>query len=59
MNSLNYLTGHILYQIFNAIWVYHQKKNEAVTDNPSIMIYINKMENRTRYKLNRGYYLVL
>ena len=31
------------------------KKHEAVTDNPSIMIYVNKIENR----IKPGYYLEL
>ena len=32
------------------------KKNEAVTDNPSIRIYINKIENRITFKIKTGYY---
>ena len=35
------------------------KKHETVTDNPSIMIYVNKMENRTIFKIKTGYYLEL
>ena len=27
------------------------------TDNPSIMIYVNKIENRTTFKVKTGYYL--
>ena len=29
------------------------------TDNPSIMIYINKIENRIMFKVKTGYYLEL
>ena len=29
----------------------------TVTDNPSIMIYINKTENRIMFKIKAGYYL--
>ena len=35
------------------------KKHETVTDNPSIMIYINKTENRITFKIKTGYYLEL
>ena len=28
----------------------------AVTDNPSIMIYVNKIENRVSFKIKIGYY---
>ena len=35
------------------------KKYEAVTDNPSIMIYINKIENRIMFKIKIRYYLEL
>ena len=35
------------------------RKLETVTDNPSIMIYINKIENRTMIKINTGYYVEL
>ena len=33
------------------------KKHETVTDNPSIRIYINKIENRVIFKLKTGYHL--
>ena len=32
-------------------------KHETVTDNPSIMIYVNKIENRITFKIKLGYYL--
>ena len=35
------------------------KKHETVTDNPSIRIYINKIENRLTFKIKTGYYLNL
>ena len=36
---------------------YILKKHETVTDNPSTRIYINKIENRTAFKIKTGYYL--
>ena len=36
---------------------YILKKHETVTDNPSIRIYINKIENRITFKIKTGYYL--
>ena len=38
---------------------YILKKRETVTDNPSIMIYVNKIENRIMFKIKTGYYLEL
>ena len=35
------------------------KKHETVTDNPSIMICKNKIENRIAFKIKTGYYLKL
>ena len=35
------------------------KKHETVTDNPSIMIYVNKTENRITFKRRTGFYLEL
>ena len=34
------------------------KNYEPVTDNSSIMIYVNKMENTITFKIKTGYYLV-
>ena len=31
----------------------------TVTDNPSIVIYVNKIENRITFKIKVGYYLEL
>ena len=36
---------------------YISKKLETVTDNPSIKIYINKIENSITFKVKTGYYL--
>ena len=38
-------------------WVYHQK-HETVSDNPSIKLRLNKMENKM-FKIEAGYYLKL
>ena len=35
------------------------KKHEGVTDNPSIMIYVNKIENRITFKIKTGYYILI
>ena len=35
------------------------KKHETVTDNPSIKVYINKIENRITFKIKTRYYLEL
>ena len=35
------------------------KKHEAVTDNRSVMIYVNEIENRINFKIKTGYYLEL
>ena len=35
------------------------KNYQKVTDNPPIRIYVNKMENRTAFKIETGYYLKL
>ena len=38
---------------------YVLEKHETVTDNPSIMIYVIKIENRVTFKIKTGYYLKL
>ena len=58
---------HILYQIFkitlkilNVLKILNiLEKHETVTDNTSIRIYINKIENRIKLKIKSGYYLEL
>ena len=57
MKNLNYLKDHILYQVFNIILNISEKKHETVTDNPSIKIYVTKIESRITFKTNTGYYL--
>ena len=36
---------------------YTFKKHETLTDNPSIMIYVNKTENRITFNRKTGFYL--
>ena len=38
---------------------YITKKHETVTDNPSIMIYVNKIENKIAFQIKTAYYLEL
>ena len=46
MKNLNYLMYHILYQIFKIILnIYLKKRHGEKTVNPSIRIYLNKIEN--------------
>ena len=40
-------------------FVYIIKKHETVADNPSIKIYVNRMEIRITFKIKIGYYLKL
>ena len=35
------------------------KDHEAMVDNPPIRIYVNKIENRTTFRIKTGYYLEL
>ena len=56
MKSLNYLMVYILHQIFEIILNIFKKKHETVTDNPSIRIYVNKIENRIAFKIKTRYY---
>ena len=60
MINLNYLTGHTLYQILMIDYFEHTfKKHREKTDNPSIKIYVHKIENRITFKIKTGYYLEL
>ena len=59
MKSLNYLIDHILHQIFKITLNISLKKRETVTDDPSIMKYVNKIENRITFEIKTGYYLKL
>ena len=38
-------------------WLYLKKY--GITDNPSIRIYVNKIENKITFKIKTGYYLEL
>ena len=57
--NLNYLMDHIKYQIFKTILSIFLKKYSENVDNPSIKIYVNKIENRITFKIKTGYYLEL
>ena len=68
MNNLNYLVGHILYQMFKIILNISLKNMEKDCDNPSIRTYINNiyvlilvliLQNRITFKIKTGYYLEL
>ena len=54
--NLNYQMDHIQYQIFKIILSIFLRSSENV-DNPSIKIYVNKIENRITFKIKNGYYL--
>ena len=56
MKNLNYLMDHILYQIFKIILNILKRHGEK-TDNPSIRIYVNKIENQIKFKIKTRYYL--
>ena len=45
---------HIKYQIFKIIWVCLKKKHGEKTDNSSIKLYVNEIENRIAFKCKRG-----
>ena len=50
---------HIQYLIFEIISSIFLKKHGENVDNPSIIIYVNKIENRITFKIKNGYYLQL
>ena len=58
VKNLNYLMNHNVYQIFKIILNLY-KKHRGKTVNPSIRIYINKIENRITFKIKIEYYLKL
>ena len=58
MKNLNYLMGRILSNIQD-YFEYIFKKHEVKTDNLSIRIYVNKVDNRITFKITTGYYLEL
>ena len=47
---------HILYQILRIILNIPLKKHKTVTDNHSVTIYVNKIENRITIKIKTRYY---
>ena len=49
----------IMCQIFKIILGIIIEKHETVTDNPPTRIYVNKIENRTTFKIKTWYYLEL
>ena len=51
MMNLNYQMDLILYQIFKIIF----KKHGEDIDEPSVQIYVNKIENRITFKTKNGY----
>ena len=51
MINLNYLMDHILYQIYQIIWKTLKKKHGENSDNPSLKIYVNKLENRISFRI--------
>ena len=53
MINLNHLTDNILYQIFFSVCF---KKNRKKTDNPSVKIYVSKIENRIIFQIKTEYY---
>ena len=57
MINFKYLMDHILYKIFKIISSILKKKKYI--DNPSIRIYVNKIESRITFKIKTGYYLEL
>ena len=56
MITFNYLMGHILYQVFK-ITLSILKKHETMTDNLIIKVSINKIENKTIFKIKTRYRL--
>ena len=54
-----YTQNNIEYLIYSRLlWVYLKKHNQKI-NNPSIWIYVNKIENRITFKIKTGYYLDL
>ena len=53
IRNLNYVLNYILYHIFRIILSISLKKHRKKTDNPSIRIYMNKIENRSTFKIQK------
>ena len=58
MINFNYLIDHLVSAIQD-YFEYIIKKHEIVTDNPLMMIYVNKIENIITFKIKTGSYLEL
>ena len=58
MINLNYLMDHILYQIFKIILNIFKKHREN-SDNPSVRIYVNQIENKITFEIKKRYSLEL
>ena len=57
---MKWLIWIIFYIISSRLfWVYLKKEHNENIDNPSIRIYVNKIENRITLKIKTGYYLEL
>ena len=59
MINLNYHMDHIQCQIFKIILSIFKKKHGESVDNPSVQIYVNKIENRVTFRIKNGYSLEL
>ena len=59
MKNWNYLMDKFLYQIFKIILTLSSKKHEIVTNNSTIRMYVNKIQNKIIFKFKAGYYLEL
>ena len=57
----NYICPHGSYSVSDIqdYFEYIIKKHETVTYNPSVMIDVNKIENRITFKIKKGYHLKL
>ena len=53
--NLNYLVDNTQFQIFKIF----QKKHDKITTNPPMQIYLNKVNNRTTFKINTRHVLAL
>ena len=56
MMNLNYQTDLVLYQIFKIILSILKKHGDDI-DEPSVQIYVNKIENRVTFKIKSAYSL--
>ena len=57
MKSLICLMDQFCIRYFKIILIYLKKKDGEKAGNPSIRMYINKLENRITFKIKTGYYL--